>query len=132
MISSAAALTLDSGDIVTVIKIGGLPGSVRLLAAVLLPELLPKLPDEVSNETAVVDDPGGVHPSTMQTKNDAQDNDRTTACDERLFFGFMENPLVGLSRMFIILASLSLFVGSICFLFLKPTLLQSGQTPLCA
>ncbi len=116
----------------TVIKIGGLPGSVRLLAAVLLPELLPKLPDEVSNETAVVDDPGGAHPSTMQTKSAAQDNDRTTACDERLFFGFIENPLVGLSRMFIILASLSLFVGSICLLFLKPTLLQSGQTPLCA
>lgn len=110
----------------TVIKIGGFPGSVRLLAALLLPELLPKLPDEVSNETAVVDDAGGAHPSTLQTKNAVKDNDGTPSCDERLFFVFIENPLIGLSRMFIILASLSLFVGRIRFLFLKPTLLQSG------
>ena len=66
----------------------------------------------------------GLQPVAMKTESIAADCNTAKLCDERLFCGFIENSLIGFSRMFVIQTSLRLLVSGIGLLLLQPTLLQ--------
>ena len=85
----------------------------------------------------------GLHPDAMVTESNARGSENSFIVfhgriaprnlrvirDSRLFGCIIENPLIGLSRMFVVQTSLRLLGRSVRLLLLEPTLFQGGETP---